>query len=444
MRIVTLILSLLFIAACSSSDGGGGANNANLGTCSNSDQKRFVRDVAEDWYLWNDLLPNNIRIGDYDSPEALIADVTTYSPDDGTGNPVDKFSFIGSAAADSAFFGEGQFEGFGFSSEFVAADDLRLLRVFSGSPADQGGLARGQRIVALDGRSIADIQAAEGVNAVLDTSPLEFTMQEPGGNQFSVTISRAVVTIDPVPQWRIIPANDGSGRMVGYFELATFISTADPAMDEVFEAFLANNVNDVIIDLRYNGGGLVNTARLLGDFLGGDVAENLVFSVTEFNEDRAAENNFTKFFDRLANSISLSRVVIIATERTASASELVINGMEPHVEVTIVGSDTFGKPIGQLGFTFCEKILRITGFQTVNADGFGDYFNGLPADCPVPDDLSVPVGDDLDPNMVAAMGYLDNGTCPVTVTAPNAFQLESKRIAPDLSGPAWRAYADAY
>jgi len=78
-------------------------------------------------------------------------------------------------------------------------------------------------------------------------------------------------------------------------------------MDTVFTEFRNAGVTDVILDLRYNGGGLVSTAEMLGDFLGGDVAENLVFSRTEFNADRAAANNRTSFFGRLGSSISLSR-----------------------------------------------------------------------------------------------------------------------------------------
>ena len=110
--------------------------------------------------------------------------------------------------------------------------------------------------------------------------------------------------------------------------------------------------------------------------------------------------------------MSLSRLVVVTSDRTASASELVINGMEPHVEVTVVGDRTFGKPVGQIGLSFCGAVLRLTAFQTVNADGFGDYFDGLPADCPVTDDLTVPVGDAADPNVAAALAYLATGACP--------------------------------
>jgi C-terminal processing protease CtpA/Prc len=419
---------------------------ADPGPCSNENQKAFVRDAMQDWYLWNDLLPNPILVDNYASPEALLADLITYSPDDGTGEPIDKFSFIGSAAADSAFFGEGQYEGFGFSSRYVTDDDLRLTQVFADSPAYIGGLRRGQRILELDGRTIAEIQAAEGVNAVFDSSPLTFTMIGPDAPPLPVTITQDIVTINPVPQGHVIPANDGTGRMVGYIELSTFISTADSAFDTVFADFIANGVNDLIIDLRYNGGGLVSTAELLGDFLGGFSAENLVFSETHFNADRAAEYNSAEFFERLGNSMSLSRLVVIATSGTASASELVTNSMAPHVEVTIVGATTFGKPVGQVGFEFCEKILRPTAFQTVNADGVGDYFDGLPVDCAAEDDLNVEVGAENDPNMVAAMAFLDTGSCSAPATATGLLKARIKVSAPqvDRRGPPWREFAGAY
>jgi C-terminal processing protease CtpA/Prc len=318
--------------------------------------------------------------------------------------------------------------------------------VFSDSPAALGGLARGQRILSLNGRTIAEIQADEGVNAVFDTSPLSFTLRETNGDEFTIEITHGIVTIDPVPQWRIIDA--GGGRMVGYIEFAQFISTAEPVFDTVFQAFNAAFVNDVIIDMRYNGGGLVSTAELLGDYLGGGIANNLVFSKTQFNADRAAANNRTEFFDLLASSMNLSRLVVIATSGTASASELVTNSMGPHIAdgVHIVGSTTFGKPVGQVGLEFCEKILRPTAFQTVNADDIGDYFDGLPVDCPAADDLNVAVGADTDPNMVAAMAYLNSELCPVASLPGGQAKLsfDAELLQPDRRGPPWREFADAH
>lgn len=439
--------ALLVTAGLAACGGGGGVGPVSgpPAACSNDGQKQFVLDAMRAWYLWNDLLPASVDLDGFASPDDLLEFLTTFSPDDGGGNPIDRFSFITSVEAEEAFFGEGQFEGFGFSSRFVAAGDLRLTRVFASSPANAAGLVRGQRILELDGRTIAAIEAAEGVSAVLGTSPLDFTMRRPDGSEFTVTIAHDIVTIDPVPQFRIIPVQGTPG--VGYMELATFISTADPEFDNVFGQFAAAGVTDVIVDLRYNGGGLVSTAELLGDYLGGAVAQNLVFSETQFNAEMATANNRTEFFELRGNSLNLSRLVVIATRSTASASELVTNSMEPHAaDVVIVGDDTFGKPVGQVGLQFCEQVLRPTSFQTVNADGFGDYFDGLPVDCPAADDLEVAVGADDDPNVEAALAYLSSGACPVAALpggqAKPSAQWSGKML--DRRGPPAREFADAF
>lgn len=411
----------MLLVACGGGGGGGDDDvtgppgQGPVGECSAAGQKQFVVDAMRDWYLWNDRLPDAVDINAYATPEDLLAFLTTFSPDLGTGGPVDRFSFINSAAADSAFFGEGKFEGFGFSSRFLDADDWRLTQVYEGSPAAAAGFARGQRIVALNGRSIADLQAAEGVNAVLDAPPVEFALRRPDATEFTVIVDTDIVTIDPVPQWRVLPLAGTPG--VGYIELRTFISTADPELDSVFGEFQSRGISDLIVDLRYNGGGLVSTAELLGDYLGGAVAQNLLFSETQFNADRAAEYNDSEFFELLGNSLNLSRLYIIATQNTASASELVTNSLGPHVDAFIVGDRTFGKPVGQIGLEFCDRILRPTSFRTVNAFGEGDYFDGLPVQCPAVDDLSVPVGDASDPNVIAALTHAETGACPVSAPA---------------------------
>jgi hypothetical protein len=440
MRKLILLLIAVAASACTSDSDGG----VPVSSCSVDGQKQFVVDAMREWYFWNNLLPADVDISQFTTPDEVLDFLTTFSPDDGTGQPIDRFSFINSAQADQAFFGEGKFEGFGFSSQFLAADDLRLTRVFLDSPGYRAGLRRGQRILELDGRTIAEIEAAEGVGAVLALPTLEFTMREPDNSEFTVSITKEIVTIDPVPQYRIIDA--GGGRNVGYIELASFISTAGAQLDSAFAQFNAAGVNEIIIDLRYNGGGLVSTANLLGNFFGGDVAENLIFSKTVFNELRAPTNNTTTFFNRLGNSVSLSRLVVIASGRTASASELVINGMDPHVEVTIVGANTFGKPVGQVGLDFCEQILRPTAFQTTNANDFGDYFDGLPVDCAAADDLDVAVGADTDPNMVAALGFLDTGACPAASLPAAQFKpgTQQEIRQPDRRGPPHREFADAY
>ena len=448
MRVLSFSLVILFLAACSSGDSVVGPTEPPA-ACSNDDQKAFVLNALYDWYLWNDLLPSNISIDDYASPEELVTQVTqTFGPQkaDGSG-PLDRFSSVGSLQADQQFFGEGRYEGFGFSWRFEGSN-MVFTRVFVDSPAGTAGFARGQKVLTIDGRTIAEIDANEGVNAALGNQTIEFQIENLDTSTFTTTVTKDIVTIDPIPDASVRIIDQGPGLApVGYFELATFISTANPEFDTVFGDFRTNGVRDVIVDMRYNGGGLVNTAELLGDYLGGLDNDGQVFSNTEFNADRGPANNSTDFFAVQGNSVSLDRLIIIASRGTASASELVTNSLDPYLAdgVYIVGDNTFGKPVGQIGLEFCEKILRPTSFKLTNAAGFGDYFDGLPVDCAASDDSSIPVGDDLDPNVIAALSYVNGAGCPV-VSLPGGQQKASlfDRPRPDLSGPPEREFANAY
>ena len=441
-KLICLIAFAGLTSACGSSSSAGGPQ-VGTAACSTDGQKQYVLDQLYTWYLWNDLLPANIDIADYATPEELVTRVTEdFGPQDMNGDPIDLFSSVGSLDADQQFFGEGKFEGFGFGFNFVdpAETDFRITRTFAGSPAELGGLERGQQILTVNGRTMADIVANEGLNTFFDINDaVNFELQPLVGAAFMTgDIAKAIVTIPPIPQSEILPGN------IGYMELAQFISTADPEFATEFARFQAAGVNDVILDLRYNGGGLVSTANLLGDYLGGSVAQNLIFSSTEFNADRAAQNNSTEFFELLGSSINLSRLVVIATRGTASASELVTNGMIPHVDVVIVGDNTFGKPVGQIGIEFCDKILRPTAFKLANALGDGDYFEGLPVDCPAADDLSVAVGSPLDPNMVAALSYINTGACPVASSPGRNLKPAIDRREREQQRPPHQELLDAY
>lgn len=288
MSRITVLVLLATLAGC----GGGGGGAPPPATCSLDAQKQFVLDNMYDWYLWNDLLPVDVNIADHETPESLLDFLVSFQP-------LDCCSFIDSAQDDARFFGEGEFEGFGFGTRFLADDDVRLTRVFSGSPAANAGLGRGQRILSLGGRTVAEIEAAEGIGAVFADNPiLEFEMQRPDGSQFTTTITKDIVTIDPLPQdGQLIDMGPGVPP-VGYIELAQFISTAEPEFPTIFGAFIDAGVRDIIIDLRYNGGGLVRTSELLADYLGAFANDGRVLNTTEFNADRAPANNRTAFFTR--------------------------------------------------------------------------------------------------------------------------------------------------
>ena len=438
LKIYSVLAVIMLLCACSVSDDSKTAPPG-VGTdaCTIAGQKQYVLDSMRDVYFWNDSLPLSVDTGDFATPEDLLAYLISFQP-------LDDFSYIDLAASDAQFFGEGQYEGYGFSSRFETADDLRFLTVFVSSPAAEAGFERGQRILMLNGRTISDIEANEGVGALFAMPALDFTIRRPDNSEETISVAKGLVTIDPLPQSRIISLPGGT--TVGYLEITTFISTADAAFADVFLAFQQANVTDVILDLRYNGGGLISTTELLGNYLGGAIAVNSIFSKTLFNDDHSASNRIA-FFQNLFESISLSRLVVIATDRTASASELIANSMASHVDVSIVGSVTRGKPVGQLGIPFCDKILRPTAFETVNSDDEGGYFDGLPVDCPVQDNVLIPIGDETDPNVTTALFLVENGACPALPVSAQALQKSDRgrdELKSERGGPAWRRTAGAW
>lgn len=421
---IFLISAWLVIAAgCSS--GGPDATNIPVGGCGVEGQKQFVFDVMNDVYFWVDQIPV-VDPANFATPEALL-DAMLFKP-------LDQFSAIVSAATDTALFSAGQIVAFGFGSVLLATDDLRVTSVVAGSPAEQGGLQRGYRVLMIDGRTIADIVANEGLSVAFGPREVgvqrTLTVEDLGGMQSDITLTKEVVTLDPVPVSNVF---DVSGTPVGYLYFTIFVDPSVPALDAEFATFRNLGVRNLIVDMRYNGGGLTAVAEYLGDLLGGLNANGAVFSQTVFNVNNSFRN-FAKVFVNQVNSITLDRIIFITTPATASSSEIVINGTDPHLDVVVIGDTTFGKPVGSLGIGFCDSVLRPISFQTLNANGFGDFFNGLPTDCPAQDDLNFVIGDPAEASLAEALFYMENNACsPVPVAqqqkSVDMRQLNQREIA---------------
>lgn len=399
------LIALAVMAAGCGGSSGGGPQPAN---CTVVAQNQFVIDVMNDIYLWNDQLPV-VNAADFDSPEATLEALRV---------PEDRFSFITSAAADDALLGGGQIAGIiGFSSISPAPDTQRITDVFEGSPADLGGLARGDSITAVDGRPIAEVLADEGFSASLGPREVGVTVElswvNVAGESFTNVFEKAVVTIPPVSSGSVLDSQAGP---VGYFLFRNFVEPAVPALDAEFAALKLAGVRELVVDLRYNGGGLLSIAQVLSNLIGGEVTQGQIQYSLEYNANNSFRNQTVSFLDRL-QALDLQRVFFIVTPSSASASELVINALRAHINVVLVGDTTLGKPVGQLGYTFCENILRPVSFSIVNADGEGDYFDGIAPDCVADDDLDRQFGDPAEASLAEALFYLDNGSCSVPAVA---------------------------
>jgi hypothetical protein len=234
----------------------------------------------------------------------------------------------------------------------------------------------------------------------------------------TVTITKTDYSLDPVSTRYGAKVIDDGGRKVGYVNLRTFISTADPALRAAFATFRAQGITEIVVDFRYNGGGSIDIAELMSDLLGGGRSSSDVVDYIAFRPEKAAENT-TRFFMTQPQSIAATKIAFIGTGATASASELVINAFVPylHSRVALIGTNTYGKPVGQIGLdrAQCDDRLRVIALSVQNAARQGAYFEGLAktveASCQAADDLTRQMGDPQEASTRQALDFLAGKTC---------------------------------
>ncbi len=413
MRRVVLPLALVAIVAASVPAGAQSITN-----CSIASQNRYVHDVMRDLYYWNASLPN-VNSSSFRSPEALL-EALRYRPLDS------RFSYIGSRASEEAFYSDSQFIGFGYASAFDGLG-LRILQVFPDSPASEAGLQRGDRIVAIGGQSVVALIAANALDAALGPSQegvaMSFRFERIDGSIVDARIVKRPVTIPTVSHVQII---DVGGRRTGYLFFRNFVQPSRAALDEAFAALREAGATELVLDLRYNGGGLVSVAQHLASLIGGARTEGQVFAEYFHNERNAFRNEITRF-EAADPALRLDRLVVITTRSSASASELVINALRPFIPVVTVGEASYGKPVGQYGINFCDKVLYPVAFTLRNADGQGDYFDGIAADCAAADDPDRQLGDPQEASLAEALHVVGTGQCSAPL--PPAAVVERRRAA---------------
>lgn len=373
-----------------------------LTNCSTVSQNLFVRDVLADLYYWNTELPA-VNAAQFPSPEAYL-DRVRYRPLD------ERFSYIGSRAESEAYYSDSQFIGFGFSSQFDG-DGLRLSQVFPESPAAEAALQRGESIVAINGRTVAALMADGQLDAALGPSQEGYGIDiQVRGADAVLREARMVKRPVTIPTVSVLNVYEVDGRRVGYLFFRNFVRPSVAALDEAFAALRGEGVTELVLDLRYNGGGLVSVAQHLASLLGGTRTEGQVLAEYFHNSRNASRNELLRFEPRDL-ALSLERVVVVTTRSSASASELIVNALRPFLPVVTVGTATYGKPVGQYGINFCEKVLYPVAFTLRNALGQGDYFDGIAADCPADDDLSRQLGDPEEASLREALTVVRTGTC---------------------------------
>lgn len=417
-RLNILVLVALVLGACSSSE-----------TQIEEDNRELFEYLQQE-YFWNNELPAQIDTSAYDSmPDAMNA---LRAPDD-------RFSFV---MTDDEYddYAASIFFGYGFSHQNNSAKDGLLIRyVYSEGSAAQNGLRRGDSIIEVDGVSMADVIAGQhtlsdvfGPNE--EGHSIEVTFRKPNGDLVEATFSKSEIVANTVLAYETKQLSvNGQSKDVGYLVFNSFKASSDEELNSAFEKFQRDDIDELILDLRYNSGGRISIANQLSTQIAGDNVDNQIFVQYVHNELQSNKNS-TSYFDLVNGSaqLNLDRLIVLTSQSSCSASELVINSLVPFIDVVIIGDETCGKPIGMYPEDINDYVVFAINFQTQNAVGFGDYFDGLTADCSVDENITGDWGVVSEPMLAEAVYYLANNRCSFGAEAFGKLAKKQKRVKADF------------
>jgi antimicrobial peptide system SdpB family protein len=321
-------------------------------------------DYLKDSYYWEHLIPGSLQLQSITTPQALIEEVKAYSPvNTRLGIPADRWSF---AIKNDEWIAtlNGNVSDFGIGMRFFSNDDLRISWVQPNSAAGQAGLKRGMKVTSIN--NIAPVfEDIEILLEILSTqNEIELEIDNSGQNT-TYSISKDVYDFAPIIKHNIF--EDANEEKTAYLNLISFTGNTRDAFSDIFSEFKNENIEKLIIDLRYNGGGLLSAMQNLAGYLVPDSRINEVFYKIEYNKNyEAFDENI--FFEVNQDRLNLRELIFITGPGTASSSEILINAMIPHINTTIIGLATNGKFFGMQPKTIEDQTIVAVSFATLNID----------------------------------------------------------------------------
>lgn len=398
------------------------------------DELTFLRAWSNQYYLWYNEIPTNLRMADFTNPIDYFEKLM--SPRD-----KDMYHFTYPSAEWDKLTNSGIELGYGVTWSSGGPTAPRIWKVAivePGSPAAAAGLMRGDQLITIDGVDFvngSDAATVAKINAGLfpETAGAahSFTFRR-GTADINVSMQAQEVTALSVKYTRVIDTPTGK---VGYLSFENHNAVAERQLIDSFNTLKAAGVTDLVLDLRYNGGGLLNIASELAYMVAGPATQGKVFERLQYNNKIEAQQTpqIIRFestaygFQAGAGTVAkgtalptlgLNRVTVLTTSGTCSASEAVINGLRGvDVEVNVIGATTCGKPYGFTPVPNCGTTYFSVEFQGVNAKGFGDYASGIAPTCSVADDLAHELGDANEALLAGALSYRATGSCPARTSA---------------------------
>ena len=403
-------------------------------------EKAFLRSWIDETYLWYQDVRNlpaiTLDASAYATPLSYFAALKTPLLT-ASGKLKDGFHFTYDTPTWVALSQTGVSYGYGFEIALLAAKPPRSAVVAftdPGTPAAAAGIARGAAILTVDGVDFATGSDVPTLNAGLFPKAVgshTFVIRDQGAAATrTVTLNAGSITSVPVQNTRALPPPHAN---VGYLLFNDHVATAEAQLVAAINTLQAASVTDLVLDMRYNGGGYLDIAAQLAYMIAGpDNTNGKFFERLSFNDrnpfNRSTAQSTTNFhstgrgFSVAAGTplpfLGLSRVYVLTSADTCSASESVVNGLRgAGVTVHLVGGTTCGKPYGFYPQDNCNTTYFAIQFQGVNNAGFGDYSDGFTPTCAVSDDFTRPLGDPAENMLEVALGLRSTGVCVTPASA---------------------------
>ena len=411
-------------------------------------EKSYLYNIMTSVYYWYKDVPKNIKpeskatLEDYF--EALLSSKDRWSW------MTDGASWLSSETGVYTTYGMN----LGQSIEYYNDYGIRVRYVYPNSPMSDNGVERGHELTHLNDIPVMDLVRDQTYFSVMNRPTNKFTFKDRLGVPYSFSATqRAINTRSYLSEPKVFTNAEFPGLpySVGYFNYYTFNANMLEDIDNAMEMFYNANVKELILDLRYNGGGSGSATQLLGNYIAPSSSNGKILYKRRHNDKYRAwdsdERTIAKI-ERKAKSLNIDRLIILTLKGTASASELILNGFDPLMEVVQIGLTTYGKPNGMYVYPYPEEnytnpsyVFYPICFYSVNSAGFGDYEDGLQPDYLRYDDLYHDF--DVDEDLIkASLTFIATGTIPPLPppTRSSSASIPGERIPTDEDSPNYGRY----
>jgi len=395
------------------------------------DELKWLRSFYDETYLWYRELPTDFRLEDYTRAVDFFDYYKSWEIT-ATGRAKDRFHFTYPTEVWEGLSSSGTELGYGVtwarSAAAAAPRVWTVAMVAPGSPAALAGMRRGDGLASVDGVALTD--NTSGGIARLNAGLFPATPGETHGLVLTragvpLTVSLTARQVDSPPVQNVKTIDTPTGK-VGYLQFDDHNQVSESELAKAVSTLKSAKIVDLVLDMRYNGGGYLVVANELAYMIAGPQAtDGKIFEQLHYNDKTTPQSPDlfrTKAYGFKGSQLAagtalpylgLKRVTILTTPGTCSASESVINGLRGvDVEVNLIGGDTCGKPYGFVPANNCGTTYFAVQMQGTNHKGFGDYADGFQPTCRAGDDLDRALGDTSERLLATALSYRESGICP--------------------------------